>query len=73
MLSKKSRKLSEAKAKLDDSDLRQGLDYSHVLLAAYFEMMKKCRVVKHPKVKEALNVALDAMADVYQAIGAIDG
>lgn len=68
-MKKSPKKLSKVKAKYDESDYHQAMDFALVLITAYVLPMKTCRLSKEPQIKAALGKVVDEMAAVYTLLG----
>jgi len=66
---KKLKESKKAKVNLDEGDYQQGLDYSYVMMVAYFETLSKCKVIQQEEVAKAFEKVGDAMGELYQTIG----
>ena len=66
---KKTKKLKKQKEKFEDSDWRQALDYSSVMMASFCYTMQQCAVLKDPEIEKAFEVVGEIMTDFYQLIG----
>lgn len=67
---KNTKKSKKQKVKFESGDWRQALDYSCVMMTAYYHTMRQCNVLlDDPELQQAFELVGDAMNNLYQAIG----